>query len=142
MESKSLFKRFTEWLRLFAIFESNVKRIVGKWQLYEYYVDTKDGLLNFKEEELIESKVMLVLSLLENRKILLAGNFPVENFCNIGEGMWRLSGNYITFSNRSNPDDVVEFQFAFEKGKLKFLKKDSFGHIEFFGFFRKVKEKN
>lgn len=140
MESKSMFKRLAEWSHLFAGFERNVERIIGKWQLYEYYVDTRDGLLNVKEEELIRSNVMLVLSLLENREILFAGKFPVADFCRIEEGMWRISKNYITFSNRKNSDDTVEFQFAFEKGELKLLHKNAKGEILFFGFFKKQEQ--
>lgn len=140
MESKSLFKRFAGWSHLFASFERNVERIVGKWELYEYYVDTKNGLINFKEKELISSKVMLVLSILENREILLAGKFPVDRFCDMEEGMWRISRNYITFSNPDSHDESVEFQFAFERGNLKLLNKNSKGEILFFGFFKKQKQ--
>lgn len=137
MGTKSLIKRIAEWSHLFAGFESNEERIVGKWQLYEYYVDTADGLKNYKEEELVASKIMLVLSLLESGEILLGGKFPVANFCNIEEGKWRISRNYITFFSHNNSLEAVEFQFAFEKGNLKLLNKNKEGEIRFFGFFKK-----
>lgn len=141
MKLKSIFSKFVDWLKSPEVFGSKKKLIPGKWQLFEYYVDEGDELLHFEEQYLIENKIMLVLSFLENQDLILAGNPPVEIFQSFSEGKWSVARNFITFLHPKNFRDNIEFQFAFEKGNLKLLKKDAMGKIEFFGFFRIPKQK-
>jgi len=138
MEKKTVFSAFLSWLGSSEMFARPVKRLPGKWLLFEYYIDSRDGLLNFKEDMLKEHNQQLEIHLDETNKLVVQSNLPVSLFQEITKGEWGVVKNFITFIH---PDDYrknVEFQFAFEKNNLKLLKKDGFGKIEFFGFFKKV----
>ena len=138
MKLKSIFSKFVDWLKSPEVLGSKKKLIPGKWQLFEYYVDEGDKLLHFEEQYLKENKVLFVLSILENNELILAGNSPVELLRTFSEGKWSVARNFITFIHAKDFRNSIEFQFAFEKGNLKLLKKDAFGKIEFFGFFNKI----
>ncbi|HYQ56324.1 MAG TPA: hypothetical protein VEP89_03175 [Draconibacterium sp.] len=142
MKLRYIISKIIDWLKSPQVFGSKKKMIPGRWQLFEYYLDLDKELLHFEEPFLKENKVLLVFSFLENHELILAGNPPVELLKNFTEGKWSVARNYITFIEPKNFRNNIEFQYAFEKGNLKLLKKDAMGNIEFFGFFKRVKAVN
>lgn len=138
MEIKTVFSAFSSWLQTTEMFARPAKQLPGQWQLFEYFVDSKDELLNFKQEYLKENNRSLKIEIFENNQFLFQSNLPISIFQNLEKGEWSMSKNYITFIHPDNFRNNIEFQFAFEKGNMKLLKKDGFGKIEFFGFFRKL----
>ncbi|WP_297099429.1 hypothetical protein [uncultured Draconibacterium sp.] len=135
MKLKSIFTKFVDWLKSPEVFGSKKKLIPGKWHLFEYYVDEGEELLHFDEDALKKNKLLFVLSFLENHEFIVAGNAPVKLLEGTTEGNWSVARNFITLINPKDFRNNIEFQFAFEKGNLKLLKKDAMGKIEFFGFF-------
>lgn len=115
------------------------KQIPGKWHLVEYYVETGDELKNIDEARLKAGKEFWDIQFTIEKNYTHQCNLPVTLVSVIENGTWSISKNYITFIHPMNFRNNVEFQFAIEKETLKMLKKDAFGRIEFFGFFRKMK---
>ena len=113
------------------------KQVPGKWELFEYYIDEGNELLHFTEDQLKEEKASWNIEFKEDEHFLHKCNLPVSFITEIKDGNWSTSKNYITFLSTKDFRDSVEFQFAIDKGKLKLLKKDAFGKIEFFGFFNR-----
>ena len=138
MESKSFVSKVYAWLLSPEIFGSISKKIPGEWQLYEYYIDTEEELLNIKENRLRENQQSFEIEFFENGKYLREINLPVNLFQHFENGEWSVAKNFITFMHPENFRNNVEFQFAFEKENLKLLKKDGTGKIEFFGFFKRI----
>lgn len=141
MKVKTIFLNFVNWLKSPEVFGKISKKIPGKWLLYEYYIDSKDELLNFKAEDLKENQQSLQLEFYNEGVFICDGKIPVALFQDAKQNKWSVSKNFITLIHPENFRDNIEFQFAFEKGNLKLLKKDSFGKIVFFGFFKAVKTK-
>ncbi len=139
MKLKSISSKFIEWIKSPEAFGSKKKLISGKWQLFEYYVDEEKELFHFEADALKEKNVLFVLSFLENHDFIVAGNAPVKLLEGTTEGEWSVARNFITLINPKDFRSNIEFQFAFEKGNLKLLKKDVMGKIEFFGFFKPYK---
>ena len=139
MASKFPFKKLKSWFRTNELFLRPSKLIVGKWQLYEYYIDEDEKLKHYEEEELKHQGQRLVVSILQDENVIIANNLPVPVVGRLEDGTWSVSKNFITFIHPNNFRNSVEFQFAFNKGVLKLLKKDEFGNIEFFGFFNRIK---
>ena len=50
MEKKTGISAIMNWLGTTEMFARPSKQLPGKWQLFEYYVDTDEKLLNFNEE--------------------------------------------------------------------------------------------
>ena len=142
MKLKSIFSIFIEWLKSPEVFGSKKKLIPGTWHLFEYYEDEGEELLHFDEDALKKDKVLFMLSFLENHEFTVAGNAPVKLLEETTEGKWSVARNFITLINPKDFRNNIEFQFAFEKGNLKLLKKDALGKIEFFGFFHSPKQKS
>lgn len=140
MEKKTVFSTLLSWLQSTEMFARPSKQLPGKWQLYEYFIDAKDELLNFKADGLKENNQSLDIEIDEENQFFFKSNLPISMFQNIEKGEWSISKNFITFIHPENFRNNIEFQFAFEKGNLKLLKKDGFGKIEFFGFFKKVEK--
>ena len=138
MNIKSAFSTFSGWLKSTEIFARPSKQLPGKWQLFEYYVDRGDDLLNFKEDELKKNKESWAIEFSENGQFIQAGNVSVDLIARIGNGIWSISRNFVTVIHPTNFRNNVEFQFAIAKKQLKLLKKDAFGKIEFFGFFKRL----
>jgi hypothetical protein len=136
MEKHSLFSRFQAWLASPEVFGRISKKIHGKWILYEYYVDEKEELLHLKEGELKEKNESLVLIFTDEGAFIVDSQLTLNVFREVDSGQWSVARNYITLADPANFRNAIEFQFAFEKENLKLLKKDRFGRIEFFGFFR------
>jgi len=133
MKNRTIFKALPDWIKLP---EKPVKKIIGNWQLFEYFIDREKELLHFDEAALIKNNTNFILTFFENTEFSLGGSSPVDILSSFNKGNWNISRNYldlILFENTNN----IRFQFAFDKGIFKILKKDEKGNIEFFGFFRK-----
>lgn len=136
MKTNSVFTRFTSWLASPEVFGSITKKIPGNWHLFEYYYDLKEDLIHVVEDELQKGTESLQITFSENEEFTVTDQLPLSVFKNISGGKWSVSRNYITLMDPGNFRNNLEFQFAFEKEKLKLLKKDKLGKIEFFGFFK------
>ena len=139
MAAVSTFSKFVSWLKSPEVFGSITKKIPGEWQLFEYYVDEQDDLINLKEEDLKNNQESLVIAFREDELFALEARLPLPLFEAIRRGNWSVHRNFITLIDPADFRNNVEFQFAFEKGNLKLLKKDARGKIEFFGFFKSMK---
>jgi len=137
MTTKSFISRIGDLLQKTEMFERPWKKIPGKWQLYEYFVDSGEELIHIQESELMENKEFFEIECFEKR-FSYTSNIPVSFVQNIKKGNWNVAKNFVVLMDESNFRNNAECQFAFEKGNLKLLKKDGFGKIEFFGFFRKL----
>ncbi|WP_346861552.1 hypothetical protein [uncultured Draconibacterium sp.] len=140
MTTKSFFLKIGGWLQATEMFERPRKKLPGKWQLYEYFVDEKEELLHFEEKELKARSQLFELEFSE-QSYSRQSNIPISLIQNSKNGKWSVAKNFVTLLDAENFRDSIEFQFAFEKGNLKLLKKNAFGKIEFFGFFRKINSK-
>jgi hypothetical protein len=140
MTAKSFFLKIGVWLQSTELFERPRKKLPGKWQLFEYFVDEKAELLHFEEKDLKASKQFFDLEFLE-QNYSRQSNIPIPLIENSKSGKWSTAKNFVTLLDEENFRESTEFQFAFEKGNLKLLKKNAFGKIEFFGFFRKLHSK-
>lgn len=138
MEKKTGISAIMNWLGTTEMFARPSKQLPGKWQLFEYYVDTDEKLLNFNEELLKNNKMVMTIEFNENGKFVRESNLPISIIQNIEAGEWSIYKNFISLIHPKNFRNNVEFQFACEKGKLKLLKKDKLGKIEFFGFFKSI----
>ncbi|HSO88424.1 MAG TPA: lipocalin family protein [Draconibacterium sp.] len=138
MENKISFSSVFNWLKSTEMFARPSKQIPGKWQLVEYYIETEDELRNISEAQLKSKKELWNIEFTTGKKYLHQCNLPVSLISRIKNGEWNISKNFITLTSEENTDSNVEFQFAIDKDQLKLLKKDSFGKIEFFGFFSKL----
>jgi len=136
MTVKSFFLKVSNWLQSTEMFERPRKKLPGEWRLYEYYVDEGNELLHFKEEALKKMNYTFNIEFIEDQ-YTRHSNIPIPLIQNSKNGKWSVSKNFVTLLDEQNFRDSTEFQFAFEKGNLKLLKKNAFGKIEFFGFFRK-----
>jgi hypothetical protein len=110
----------------------------GKWELYEYYTEPGENLIHKKEAQIKKEKLFAQFEFLEDEKFLHNSNLPAEIIKLEGVYSWSISKNFITLIHEKDFRDNKELQFAIVKDTLKLLKKDSFGKIEFFGFFRKA----
>jgi hypothetical protein len=138
MGVKTSFSRVKKWLGETEMFGRPSKKVPGNWQLYEYYMDASEGLLHFTTDKLKENEYFLYLYFFNDNTFKKDSNIDVGILQRAPQKEWSVSRNFITLINPNNFRDNVEFQFAFDNGNLKLLKKDSFGKIEFFGFFKKL----
>ena len=137
MGIKNRFNNILAWLNSTEMFARPSKQIPGKWHLTEYYIESGEELRNVKESQLkAENEFWNIEFTIEN-KFYHQCNLAVWQIAKIKNGNWSVSKNYITLLSSDNFRNNIEFQFAIEKGKLKLLKKDALGRIEFFGFFSK-----
>ncbi len=138
MKNKIRFSEILNWLKSSEMFARPSKQIPGKWQLFEYYIETGNELLHFTESQLKEKREFWDIEFKEDERYIHKCGLPVEFICEMKDGKWNISKNYIDLISPENFRDSVEFQFAIVHGTLKLLKKDAFGKIEFFGFFNKL----
>jgi hypothetical protein len=136
MEKKSVFSAFLNWLNTTEMFARPAKQLSGKWQLFEYYVEKESDLNNVTEAQLKADKEYWNIEFTTEEMFLTQSNLSVSLISSIENGNWSISKNFVTLIDSENFRNNVEFQFAIEKKNLKLLKKDGFGKIEFFGFFR------
>ena len=132
------FAKIINSLQSSEMFSRPSKKLPGKWQLFEYYIDEAKELKHVNSEQLTSEKQNWSIEFTEDKQYSHNSKLPVPLISNIDNGSWSISKNFITLINPLNFRKNVEFQFAIEKGNLKLLKKDDFGKIEFFGFFRKL----
>ena len=110
----------------------------GSWKLVEYYTEPGDELLNFKEEQIVSDNLHWEITFSEEGEFTLKSNLNISVLEGLESGNWSKSRNFVTLLH---PDDFrknTEFQFAFDKGNLKLLKKDGFGKIIVFAFFKRL----
>lgn len=138
MATKSFFSKITNWLQSTELFECPRKKIPGKWQLYEYFVDEEAELVHLQEAELKAQKMSFEIEFSEKEGFIPTSNMPIPIIQNLKNGEWSVAKNFVTLIDLENFRNNIDFQFAFEKENMKLLKKDSFGKIEFFGFFRRL----
>lgn len=137
MSIKAFLSKIGVLLQSTEMFEQPRKKIPGKWQLYEYFVDEKDKLTHFQEGDLLKNKEFFEIEFSE-KSFTYSSNLSVSFVRNIKQGKWDVAKNFVTLIDEDNFRNSNKCQFAFEKGRMKLLKKDSIGNIEFFGFFRKL----
>ena len=137
MGVKNRFNNILAWLNSTEMFARPSKQIPGKWHLTEYYTESGEELRNVKESQLKAENEFWNIELTIENKFYHQCNLPVWQIAKIKSGNWSVSKNYFTLLSSDNFRNNIEFQFAIEKGKLKLLKKDALGRIEFFGFFSK-----
>ena len=140
MNLKSLFTIFLNWLQSTEMFAQPTKKLPGKWILWEYYTEPGKELIHVEENQLKEQQLFWEAEFTEDEKFFHKTNIAVPLLSDISNGTWGRSKNYITIIHPKDFRKNVEFQFAIDKENLKLLKKDAFGKIEFFGFFRKIKQ--
>lgn len=140
MSIKTFFSKLGDCLQQTEMFGQPRKNIPGKWQLFEYYFETGNELFHFQKEELKVANEMFEMEILASGEFSYSSNLSLTLIRSLKNGEWSVSKNYITFLSPGDFRNNTEFQFAFEKGNLKLLKKDAFGKIEFFGFFRRMED--
>lgn len=109
----------------------------GRWQLFEYFVEPGNELVNVKEEQIKAENQSWEIEF-GDENFVHKSNLSIEPISSLEGGNWSVSRNYVTLINPKDFRSNIEFQFAIEKGNLKLLKKDAFGKIVFFGFFRRM----
>jgi len=142
MFKQSILSKIYSWLCSPEVFGRVAKKIPGNWQLFEYYRDTEDELVHIQESDLAQSNEALLIDFLPQNEFCLTAKISVPIFPTERKGVWSVNRNFITLVDAKDFRNNTEFQFAFGKGNLKLLKKDKFGKIEFFGFFKPQKSKS
>ncbi|MBN1822017.1 MAG: hypothetical protein JXR31_13290 [Prolixibacteraceae bacterium] len=112
----------------------------GKWKLIEYYTEPGNELLNFKEKQIESENISWDLTFSEDGGFSHFSNLNIPYLKDIDSSEWSKSKNFLTLLNKDDFRKNKEFQFAFEKGNLKLLKKDGFGKIVVFAFFKRIPE--
>ncbi len=136
--AKNIFSVFLKWLKSTEMFARPSKKIPGKWELFEYYIESGKELHNFKKTQLKENNEFWKIEFTNECEFIHENNLPVWQITKVKGGSWNISKNFIKLTSSENIMNYIEFQFAVEKETLKFLKKDALGRIEFFGFFNRV----
>jgi hypothetical protein len=142
MKKLPVFSTLFNWLYATELFARPARQLPGRWKLYEYYTEPGGQLINLKEEQLKEASLYLELNFEKHGKLGFEMNLPLRFFDDIARCSWFTSRNFLIIACTENSDTKEEFQYAIDKGKLKLLKKNSDGKIEFFGFFRKIERKD
>lgn len=137
MKKKSVFSVFWNWLSTTEMFARPSKKLSGKWHLFEYFIEPERELVNVKEQQLKVEKLYWEIEFAEDI-YTQKSNLSIQLVEKIENGNWHVSKNFISLIQAEDIRENVEFQFAIENGVLKLLRKDAFGKIEFFGFFRKL----
>jgi hypothetical protein len=136
MAEISLFSKFFHWLQSTEMFARPSKQLPGKWQLVEYYTESKGELINLKQRDLAELNLKWKIDFSVDYQFFNTSSLNLDLIKNIKDGTWKLQKNFLELS--TNDSKTVRFQFAIEKEQLKLLKKDETGQIEFFGFFHRI----
>lgn len=138
MENKISFKKIRDWLKAGEMFARPSKMLPGKWQLFEYYYDSVADLVNIKETELQLNKSKMLIEFNADNTLTIEENLKIEIFRNFEKGNWLRKRNFVTFINNEKHEKNLTFQFDADTEKLKLLKKDTKGRIDFFGFFKRI----
>jgi hypothetical protein len=110
----------------------------GDWKLYEYYTEYNCELTNFKEPQIVAEQIRWDIEFKEDGVFQHSTSLNIPLIQDMQPGRWSRSRNFVTIVNPTDFRKNIEFQFAFEKGNLKILKKDSFGKIIIFAFFKRI----
>jgi hypothetical protein len=137
MRVATVFSTFVSWLKSTEMFARPSKQLPGEWKLFEFYTEPEKELIHKQEKQLKDENLFLNVEFAENGTFNYTTNLQVEFISEEGSFTWSIAKNFITLIHNSDFRKNQEFQFAIEKGVLKILKKDSFGKIILFGFFRK-----
>jgi len=140
MKMKSILTNILSWLQSTEMFARPSKKLPGKWILWEYYTEPGKELIHIEEDQLKAQQLFWETEFTEDEKFMHNTNLTVPLLSDISNGTWGRSKNYITIIHPEDFRKNVEFQFAIDNEDLKLLKKDAFGKIEFFGFFRKANQ--
>lgn len=138
MKSKISFSTLLNWLKTTEMFAQPSRKLPGKWKLQEYYFEPGEKLVNVKENQMKAGNLFWEIEFAARDQYIHRTNLPIPLIAGLTSGYWSHSRNFITLIHPKDFRNNVEFQFAIEKETLKLLKKDRFGKIEFFGFFRKA----
>jgi len=136
MNGIRIFSKIVNWLQSTEMFARPSKQLPGKWQLVEYYTESKGELINLKQRDLAELNLKWKIDFSVEYQFFNTSSLSLDLIKNINDGKWKLQKNFLELS--SNDSKTVRFQFAIEKEQLKLLKKDETGQIEFFGFFHRI----
>lgn len=136
MAESSIISKFLHWLQSTEMFASPSKQLPGKWQLYEYFVETEGELANFKQNDLDASDIYWKMEIRKDGTSSHLVNLDHFIIQQVNDGNWMLHKNLISFSTKTDP--LLQFQFAVTNHQLKLLKKDNKGAILFFGFFDRI----
>lgn len=110
----------------------------GNWKLFEYYTEVGAELVNVKEPQIISEKLFWDIEFKEDGNYSQSSNLEIPLIGAMAAETWSKSRNFVTLIHRGDFRKNVEFQFAFERGNLKLLKKDGFGKILVFAFFKRA----
>jgi len=139
MNQTSILTKINNLLQSAEMFARPSKKLPGKWQLYEYYIDDAKELKHVNREQVTSEKQNWEIEFISvGEQFIHNSNLSIPLISRIENSLWSISKNFITIIHPQDFRKNIEFQFAFEKGNLKLLKKDKFGKIEFFGFFKKI----
>src|SRR5680860_1621621 len=111
MEKKSVFVTFFSWLKTTEMFARPSKLLPGKWQLFEYYMDTDSELCHIEEDQLKTADEKWLLEFSEEM-VAHQSNLSVPLIAGIENGTWSLAKNFITFIHPKDFRKNIEFQFA------------------------------
>jgi hypothetical protein len=136
MAEINLFSRLIHWLQSTEMFARPSNQLPGKWQLFEYFVETNGELKNFKQQQLAELNLSWNIEFAADNQFVHTGNIGLNLIHPIKNGKWKFRKNFLELGSKESK--TVRFQFAIEKEQLKLLKKDEAGQIEFFGFFHRI----
>ncbi len=137
-----VFVSLLRWLASTEMFARPAKQLPGKWRLFEFYTEPEGQLKNLKEEAMKKKGYHWEIEFEGRGRFQYHLNLPIRLFNLAGFGTWHTSRNFIVLSPSENPGMTEEFQYAFENGNLKILKKEADGRILFFGFFRRLDVKD
>ncbi len=138
MKQTSIITKINNLLQSTEMFARPSKKLPGKWQLYEYYFDDAKELKHVNSEQLTSEKQNWNIEFTQDKQYIHNSNLTIPLISKIENGSWSISKNFITIIHPQDFKNNTEFQFAFEMGNLKLLKKDDLGNIDFFGFFKKL----
>ncbi|NQU85077.1 MAG: hypothetical protein HQ541_04890 [Mariniphaga sp.] len=110
----------------------------GKWKVFEYYTEPGEELINIKESQVKSENLVWNIGFDEDGTFHNSSNLEVAFVKEIEATTWSKSRNFVTLQDPEDFRKNTEFQFAFEKGNLKLLKKDDFGKIIVFAFFNRI----
>jgi len=110
----------------------------GKYKLYEYYSETEKELVHVEETKVTSEKLMWDVEFLEGGGFFSSSNLDIPLVAGIEATRWSKLRNFVTLLDPGDFRKNVEFQYAFEKGNLKLLKKDKAGKILIFAFFNRI----
>ncbi|MFW5822127.1 MAG: hypothetical protein ACOCU7_01955 [Tangfeifania sp.] len=140
MKIEAVFSKLFYWIKTSEMFARPSKQLPGEWKLYELYTEPDEELIHKKEKQLKDEQLFLDVEFAESGDFRYDTNLKVSFIPEEEKFSWSVAKNFITLIHADDFRKNQEFQFAIEKGVLKILKKDSFGKIILFGFFRKTAE--